>query len=181
MSIFKKILIVRSFILVSLISISVATQTPSLDLRSGPRKGINPKLTKYVDRFERIGDILYGRKMILPEMDIDFGKTRLISMRAVGWCVRNPITRRPKILIDTNFWKQADEAEREALIFHELGHCVLDRDHIKKKSALGIPLSLMFPSVIPSFTYRKFRKHYLIELFINTSIETQRKLGVMDD
>jgi Zn-dependent peptidase ImmA (M78 family) len=35
----------------------------------------------------------------------------------------------PLIRIDEAIWKTLDEVERKLLIYHELGHCILNKDH----------------------------------------------------
>jgi hypothetical protein len=71
----------------------------------------------------------------------------------------------------------SDWAEREALIFHELGHCLLGRGHTTDTLPNGDPKSIMIPNNIRLYgpcvyqigdpdcnkTYR--RQYYLDELF----------------
>jgi len=55
------------------------------------------------------------------------------------------------------------------IIFHELGHCELDRPHLDLLSQLEgkiIPFSIMFPSLFPrTALYKELEAHYLDELF----------------
>ena len=37
----------------------------------------------------------------------------------------------PRIIITQSHWNMANELQREVILFHELGHCVLGRDHIR--------------------------------------------------
>ena len=39
------------------------------------------------------------------------------------------------ILIDLSFWHNSSPSERESVIFHELGHCDLNREHENKRSS----------------------------------------------
>lgn len=48
-----------------------------------------------------------------------------------------------ELLIDPAFWKAYNEDERELLIFHELGHCYLDRDHKDSQDENGNCISIM--------------------------------------
>ncbi len=48
--------------------------------------------------------------------------------RQVGVCVRHP-TRGREIKFSAEAWLAADDAEREQVVFHELGHCALGRGH----------------------------------------------------
>jgi len=46
----------------------------------------------------------------------------------LGQCFRNDEKPR-KVIIDIDIWNDSDEAKKQFLIFHELGHCFLDRGH----------------------------------------------------
>jgi len=41
------------------------------------------------------------------------------------------------------FWETASFAEKEYVVFHELGHCALNRRHLDTKNADGTCLSMM--------------------------------------
>ena len=45
--------------------------------------------------------------------------------------------------IDDEFWARATDLEKEYVVFHELGHCVLGRDHDDSRSANGTCSSMM--------------------------------------
>ncbi len=47
------------------------------------------------------------------------------------------------IIIDPVYWKGYTEMNREALLFHELGHCILDRGHLDDQDENGYCISLM--------------------------------------
>ena len=47
------------------------------------------------------------------------------------------------IKIDRRFWAESDEVEREQLIFHEMAHCIIDKDHVNDVS------NYMFFSTLP--------------------------------
>lgn len=48
-----------------------------------------------------------------------------------------------EITIDESFWNSASQKYKEIVVFHELGHCVLGRDHNNNANSSGICLSLM--------------------------------------
>ena len=48
-----------------------------------------------------------------------------------------------QIVIDQPFWNSASDIEREYVVFHELGHCLLGRDHNDEKDATGKCVSIM--------------------------------------
>ena len=74
------------------------------------------------------------------------------------------------IRIDSKYWELAKDLGKEEVIYHELGHCELKRDHIERltKTSLysyAIPSSVMFPYVFGDTSfYWAFREHYVQEL-----------------
>ena len=71
------------------------------------------------------------------------------------------------IIIDRKSWDRLKHWEREQLLFHELGHCVLGRPH-EDAMIIGplekeMPASIMHSSkMIPE--YRLFQEYYINEL-----------------
>lgn len=49
------------------------------------------------------------------------------------------------IQIDSSFWASADESERTQIVFHEIGHCALNLQHIVSELPSGCPTSIMYP------------------------------------
>lgn len=62
-------------------------------------------------------------------------------------------------------WEKLDAGKQEDVILHELGHCVLDREHTNEKLENGRPKSIMYPTVfaIP----QQERDYYFNELLSN--------------
>lgn len=83
-----------------------------------------------------------------------------------GQCFRNESKPR-KVIIDVNYWNNADEFEKQFIIFHELGHCFLDRDHLDTTEPNGICTSIMHsnPAACPFEFTNLTRDNYLDELF----------------
>ena len=46
-------------------------------------------------------------------------------------------------MIDIDFWNSASESAREMIVFHELGHCFLQRGHNDNKQDDGTCVSIM--------------------------------------
>jgi hypothetical protein len=63
---------------------------------------------------------------------------------AVGLCLADGAVR--QVWLDSQYWAASPEC-REALVFHELGHCVLGLDHDDRTTDNGRPLSVMHPYV----------------------------------
>lgn len=47
------------------------------------------------------------------------------------------------VTVDIDYWNRANNLQREFVIFHELGHCVLGRDHEEGAFNNGICISIM--------------------------------------
>lgn len=61
-----------------------------------------------------------------------------------GVCILGTNTT-PVIRIGTNYWNTASDQGKEALLFHELGHCILGRVHNQVVDSTDVPESIMFP------------------------------------
>ncbi len=68
------------------------------------------------------------------------------------------------IVIEKQTWDKYDARDKEQLLFHELGHCLLNRDHCSLKDSDNI-VSIMYPNMLPSDLYKSKRKAYIDELF----------------
>lgn len=146
----------RSYLLISLLSIPFFFACEPNEVLV-----IDSRLKPYFDRFE---EEAISRGLSLDFSDIE-GK--LDDLDGVGGqCVRNSALP-DEVLIDIVFWTQASEADREFIVFHELGHCVLNRSHLDTKNADGTCLSIMHSGVSGCrFIYDEDnREEYLEELF----------------
>lgn len=85
----------------------------------------------------------------------------LKSHSFVGFCEYDTQT----VDIDAVAWKRMSDVIREQLIFHELGHCLLGRQHVGYIYEDGRPKSIMYPMVFSEYTYTHWRAEYLNELF----------------
>lgn len=81
-------------------------------------------------------------------------------------------TKRRRIVISAS-WYEKNKGSHDAIqnvVFHELGHCILNRGHreakVKDKYGLEIPESIMFPSEFGDQEYyRSNFQRYIKELF----------------
>lgn len=70
------------------------------------------------------------------------------------------------IEIDQEYWKSISEYQKINLMFHELGHCVLGRQHIEWQDLVTVcPPSFMYGSVISTECIEKNYDLYLEEMF----------------
>jgi hypothetical protein len=103
----------------------------------------------------------YGKDVPLDDLIVEFGNTRRHSELAIGTCTRGNHT--PLVLIDEEYWTTASEQERYAIIYHELGHCLLNRRHVEDYK------SLMNPTIKKDFYL--YEEYYLTELFTRRVLE----------
>jgi hypothetical protein len=76
----------------------------------------------------------------------------------VGVCHFAPDSR--IVNVDPSYWAMISEYQREALIFHELGHCVLNLEHIDQNMVDGCPASNMSPEMLTDACYLAHRAYY---------------------
>lgn len=113
---------------------------------------------------------LRDKGMFIEDYDfaIEFGITK--DEFTAGQCSQ----RRNEITIDKEVWDNYDIPQKEHLIFHELGHCLLELDHYNTKSNSGECQSFMrggedgFKCSLNLYS-QIWRRYYLDELF---SVET---------
>jgi len=81
--------------------------------------------------------------------------------RAVGMCYFAP---QPHIEVLESYWLESSDIIREILIYHELGHCALNRvEHSQIKIGL-FSTSIMYPQIPHEFEYLACKNEYLEEL-----------------
>jgi hypothetical protein len=133
-------------------------------LNQDPRRftSLDPTFKPQLEVFES----LYGR----PVYDIAIGFADLQEPK-VGLCIQWS-SGHWEIHIDKKYWARATPEARLGLVLHELGHCVLKRDHVSKRKyyegqhVLGeIPVSLMYPYNFYSYSFSELESYYLKELF----------------
>lgn len=114
---------------------------------------IESEFIPYVERFEQqIG--------VNVQMDISWGN---LVDPIVGVCIKYTDGYK-EIQINQTAWNNYEEFNKEEVIFHELGHCILDRDHDTNLiTEYEIPKSIMYPYVLDR-VYDDYRSYYLEEL-----------------
>lgn len=152
-------------------------------------KGIDPKIKSYYDEYVQLAKI----QNIVFLMNVTIGVKDIKSDKIIGVCHYGLGFR--EIDIDRKFWERAGELQREALVFHELTHCICSRhEHdyadgkIYPEADLnkflvyatkmcvepgsqkgyyddGCPLSLMHPTVLDSTCMSLHYPEYIKEMF----------------
>ena len=115
----------------------------------------------YVSRFEDTSKS-EGKAIQVTDLVVKFGPMDNAAER--GICQiddKNP----PTILVNEDAWQYMSEPERESLLFHEMGHCVLHRKHNNEYLPAGIPSSVMNAYTLDPETYIANSGMYKKELF----------------
>lgn len=71
------------------------------------------------------------------------------------------------IIVDKEFFNRLSFYGKHQLMFHEFGHCSLNRGHTDKRDSLGRPISIMYPYVFGYYSYYSDNLDaYLNELWV---------------
>lgn len=71
-----------------------------------------------------------------------------------------------RIEILRSWFEKASGCSQEALMYHELGHCVLNRDHLDTYNGpYGLSTSIMHSLLINGGVWCEHRDYYVKELF----------------
>ncbi len=133
------------------LSLLGCTHTPVLD--------ITPEAQLYVTKFE-VESILQGKPTEIKDLIVRFSPD--LSATTLGQCTSS---RTPIIELNSGWWAGATDDYKEAVVYHELGHCILDRHHTWYSTPENIPISLMFIYGVPPEVYVLHKEYYIHELF----------------
>ena len=123
---------------------------------------VEPEFQYYVELFE-------AEQETTVEIEMKFNT---IEYPAVGRCYYAFYIEGPKkgerinlnIEIDPIYWNEASDTEKEVLLFHEMGHCVLNKEHNETVlTDFNMPKSIMYPYVFNN-PYSRYRDYYVNEL-----------------
>ena len=118
----------------------------------------------YVSAFERAANE-QGKPIRVNDLIVSFGPTP--NLNETGVCEISS-DESPRITINQNIWSFLSPMDRQQVMFHELGHCVLRRLHksgVTVQNGASIPSSMMYTHRIPGTTYSAHQGFYHIELF----------------
>ena len=137
------------------------------------RKGVisvDQELAPYFELFkQRAAE--HGKNLNISSITIKFegelGKDASGTSEILGLCTmwREDDESYPEIKIDRTDYALLSNVRREALLFHELGHCLLNRVHDDDTYDDGRPKSLMNKYIIGEYYYSSYYDEYMRELF----------------
>lgn len=102
---------------------------------------VDSSLQEYFDRFAVEGarrNVTVDYKEARVSGYLDFINTPHV----VGQCAHDK-NKPNRVTIDAMYWHGRTDLEREFLVFHELGHCVLNREHLDGADLQGNCTSIM--------------------------------------
>lgn len=149
-----------SLVLLGLVGCGPNSSPPNVVGRPMPIVTIDSTFQSYYDAFEKD----FGVRVTLP---IGFDKLR---ESIAGQCERYSDGSR-LIRIDYDYWQDLPDSARVELVYHELGHCVFNREHDTRtdtdKNGRVCPHSIMYPVNFGSPCYDSNLSSYLAGLPFN--------------
>lgn len=126
---------------------------------------VDEELQEYFDRFQAEGQ-LRGNTVDFNLIKVEGYLSNTLAPSISGQCQHDP-SHPDRVLINATFWNRATTIEKEFLVFHELGHCYLQRPHLDTRDSRGYCLSIMHSgATVCRNNYSDVtRQSYLDELF----------------
>ena len=109
--------------------------------QSLPFDQVEEELWVYFESFEQEA-LARGISINLNDLDLS-GEVESITQEGVAGSCQYGSHITNHITIDQEFWNNASDNHREYVVYHELGHCVLLRDHDESTDTDGNCLSVM--------------------------------------
>ncbi len=102
---------------------------------------ISDEISPYMDKFIEEGE-LRGLNIEINYNNLSASVSAISDSGVIGQCVSYS-NEHQEILISEDFWNSATELNKEFLVFHELGHCILGRSHDDSTDNSGRCISIM--------------------------------------
>jgi hypothetical protein len=132
-----------------------------------PQLSIQGQYQPYVDAFQArskmAGHSIQITDLIIQSVD------SIEEKYVVAKCLGNNGSTPPTIVVSQQYWTHLDVFYREELIFHEMGHCVLNRSH-RTDVNNNLPLSIMNPYIFAGDGYTTNYSQYMHELFFSNDL-----------
>ena len=132
-----------------------------------PVVSIDPAFQSYVDQWHSDARLV-GHGDEIDDLIIEFGS--LLQLGEKGVCFTG-VGYTPTIQIDVTWWNEPqDPIQLKYLIYHELGHCILNRVHNNKMIAISNGASV-YESIMNPYAYiddyydANYHQHILEEYF----------------
>ena len=105
-----------------------------------PMNNIDKDLNLYYKEFMDLGKKECKKIQKPNQFSIKFSK---LTDDNIGLCT--VYVHRKEILIDENYWAISNLETRKQLVFHELTHCILNKDHVNSEDNYMNPYLIELP------------------------------------
>ena len=105
-----------------------------------PMNSIDKDLNSYYKEFMDLGKEHCNKIQKPNQFSIRFSK---LTDDNIGLCT--VYIHRKEVLIDENYWAISNLETRKQLVFHELTHCILDKNHIDSEDNYMNPYLIELP------------------------------------
>ncbi len=126
----------------------------------------------YIEEFEQLGKTNSGDvSFTIGDIPVNFGNIENENYQGVCYTYTDG-TR--EVIIRQTWWDSHTDDYRRSLIYHELGHCRLDREHLDDTYEVDgeiMKVSMMNSVIVRPRDYNRFSDHYHKELFNNDTAE----------
>lgn len=120
---------------------------------------IDPQAQSQVDKFFSFANDRFSLALAQDNLIVQMGS---LDSGVVGDC---QIGATPTVTLNTDYWSSLKPGEQEALVFHELGHCMLGRMQHRTDLSNSLAISVMYPQLLSQDLYEKNYNQYIYELF----------------
>ncbi len=152
--------------LITVYACSIDSESDDLGVVPIPSNNIEEAVLPYIERFQEEGERRGHSNLAQALNEITVEIVSIPDQGVAGLCNYN--SHEPNhISIDREYWNQSSDLGREFVVFHELGHCVLIRDHLEGCTANRFYISIMrsgLGSCRDAYNQNN-REYYLDELF----------------
>ena len=139
----------------------------------------NSVFSPYVDSFTKNARTYLSRpSFVVGDIPVNFGDTTKDEFDGVCNSYSDGTK---EVLIKKSWWDRASVHQREVMIYHELGHCSLNRDHdteLITKDSYQVKASIMNPTIPGSSHYLQYKTSYLTELFTYDKEPLKASVGI---
>lgn len=111
----------------------------------------------FIQQSQKFSEVVSLDRLARQEVVISFSH---LDSWVHGQCTESAT--RQEILINASYWNELDEFQRELLVYHELGHCVLRLSHDESIATIAgesVPASIMHPHVMYMLSPEAFAKN----------------------
>jgi hypothetical protein len=164
----KQLMIFLLLLLINSCGLPIIRDLVKKDEQTRLHNTTNPVFNSYVSSFEAAGK-KNGVNVSAGNVPINFGDTENENHRGICATYQDGSK---EIIIQESWWNTQSEDFKESLIYHELGHCLLGRDHDDQTvnvAGQDFKTSMMNQRIVSPIHYSPNKESYHKELFTQQS------------